>query len=181
MVVAGILARPPPPHIPGAERVARVLATGAEVDGLQVGDLVVLPLYAGAWRERLVVPADGLFALPAAATSSSTRCLDRERVRTEQGGAAIFGLRCPIAQLQRQLAVARRAPGESRTRNSRILSPSPLPLGYWGPTENSTSSSSSQAARPSESYGSWRTSPHTSQAQRAACCGSLSIWKSCEC
>jgi NADPH:quinone reductase-like Zn-dependent oxidoreductase len=60
-----MLARPPLPHIPGAEGVARVLATGAEVDGLQVGDLVVLPLYAGAWRERLVVPADSLFALPA--------------------------------------------------------------------------------------------------------------------
>jgi NADPH:quinone reductase-like Zn-dependent oxidoreductase len=42
-----------------------VLAIGAEVDGLRVGDLVVLPLYAGAWRERLVVPADNLFALPA--------------------------------------------------------------------------------------------------------------------
>ncbi|MDT5096386.1 MAG: hypothetical protein QOC76_123 [Mycobacterium sp.] len=65
LVVSGVLARPPLPHIPGAEGVARVLATGAEVDGLQVGDLVVLPLYAGAWRERLVVPADGLFALPA--------------------------------------------------------------------------------------------------------------------
>ncbi|AGB24231.1 Zn-dependent oxidoreductase, NADPH:quinone reductase [Mycobacterium sp. JS623] len=65
LVVGGELGRPPLPHIPGAEGVARVLATGAEVDGLQVGDLVVLPLYAGAWRERLVVPADGLFALPA--------------------------------------------------------------------------------------------------------------------
>ena len=65
LVVLGALARPPLPHIPGAEGVARVLATGSEVDGLQVGDLVVLPLYSGAWRERLVVPADGLFALPA--------------------------------------------------------------------------------------------------------------------
>ena len=65
LVVTGVLARPPLPHIPGAEGVARVLATGAEVDGLQVGDLVVLPLYAGAWRERLVVPADSLFALRA--------------------------------------------------------------------------------------------------------------------
>src|ERR1700739_214258 len=64
LVVAGLLARPPLPHIPGAEGVARVLATGAEVDGLQVGDLVVLPLYAGAWRERLVVPAATPFPLP---------------------------------------------------------------------------------------------------------------------
>ncbi|HTZ16333.1 MAG TPA: zinc-dependent alcohol dehydrogenase family protein [Mycobacterium sp.] len=65
LVVLGALAQPPLPHIPGAEGVARVLATGPEVDGLQVGDLVVLPLYSGAWRERLVVPADGLFPLPA--------------------------------------------------------------------------------------------------------------------
>lgn len=65
LVVTGLLAQPPLPHIPGAEGVARVLATGAEVDGLQVGDLVVLPLYVGAWRERLVVPADNLFTLPA--------------------------------------------------------------------------------------------------------------------
>ncbi|MBV8787010.1 MAG: zinc-dependent alcohol dehydrogenase family protein [Mycobacterium sp.] len=65
LVVLGALAQPPLPHIPGAEGVARVLATGSAVEGLQVGDLVVLPLYSGAWRERLVVPADGLFALPA--------------------------------------------------------------------------------------------------------------------
>jgi NADPH:quinone reductase-like Zn-dependent oxidoreductase len=34
LVVAGVLARPPLPHIPGAEGVARVLAIGPEVDGL---------------------------------------------------------------------------------------------------------------------------------------------------
>ena len=65
LVVLGALARPALPHVPGAEGVARVLATGSEVGGLQVGDLVVLPLYSGAWRERLVLPADGLFPLPA--------------------------------------------------------------------------------------------------------------------
>lgn len=65
LVVSGLLTRPPLPHIPGAEGVARVLAIGAEVGGLHVGDLVVLPLYAGAWRERLVIPADDLFPLPA--------------------------------------------------------------------------------------------------------------------
>ena len=73
LVVTGMLARPPLPHIPGAEGVAHVLATGTEVDGLQVGDLVVLPLYAGAWRERSSCPRQPV-ALPPAATSSSTRC-----------------------------------------------------------------------------------------------------------
>src|SRR3982074_2844267 len=70
LVCSGMWARPPLPHIPGAEGVPRVLATGAEVDGLQVGDLVVLPLYAGAWRERLAVPPARLIALPHTATIS---------------------------------------------------------------------------------------------------------------
>jgi NADPH:quinone reductase-like Zn-dependent oxidoreductase len=37
---------------------------GPGVDTVAVGDLVVLPLYSGAWRERLLLPADGLFRLP---------------------------------------------------------------------------------------------------------------------
>jgi NADPH:quinone reductase-like Zn-dependent oxidoreductase len=68
LVVSGMLAQPPLPHIPGAEGVARVLATGPEVDELQVGDLVVLPLYAGA-----SCPPTACSHSPPA-TSSSTRC-----------------------------------------------------------------------------------------------------------
>src|SRR6185312_1808357 len=34
------------------------------VDTVAVGDLVVLPLFAGAWREQLLLPAEGLFRLP---------------------------------------------------------------------------------------------------------------------
>jgi NADPH:quinone reductase-like Zn-dependent oxidoreductase len=33
-----------------------------------VGDLVVVPLFAGAWRERLLLPAEGLFRLPEGST-----------------------------------------------------------------------------------------------------------------
>ena len=81
LVVSGVLARPPLPHIPGAEGVARVLATGPAVDGLQVGDLVVLPLYAGAWRERLVVPADSPQAKPSS-HPRLTQHATRRRVRS---------------------------------------------------------------------------------------------------
>jgi NADPH:quinone reductase-like Zn-dependent oxidoreductase len=42
------------------------LAVGRNVDHLKVGDRVLVPLYALSWRERLVVPAAGLFALPEA-------------------------------------------------------------------------------------------------------------------
>jgi NADPH:quinone reductase-like Zn-dependent oxidoreductase len=34
------------------------------VGTVAVGDLVVVPLFAGAWRERLLLPAEGLFRLP---------------------------------------------------------------------------------------------------------------------
>src|SRR6201988_3066957 len=57
--------RPSLPSVVGNEGVGRVLAAGRGVD-LKVGDRVLVPLYSGSWRERLVAPAAGLFALPEA-------------------------------------------------------------------------------------------------------------------
>ena len=73
LVVSGVLARPPLPHIPGAEGVARVLATGAEVDGLQVGDLVVLPRMPG------IAGASGRRRSAAAAEDHGPRVDHRDR------------------------------------------------------------------------------------------------------
>jgi NADPH:quinone reductase-like Zn-dependent oxidoreductase len=53
------------PAVLGNEAVGRVLAVGPGVDQVQPGDLVTPPLYSGTWRERMLVPADDLFALPA--------------------------------------------------------------------------------------------------------------------
>src|SRR2546430_16435182 len=53
--------RPSLPSIVGNEGVGRVLAVGGGVEHLTVGDRVLVPLYAFSWRERLVVPAAGLF------------------------------------------------------------------------------------------------------------------------
>jgi NADPH:quinone reductase-like Zn-dependent oxidoreductase len=64
LLVSGALVRPPLPLVLGAEGVGRIVAAGPGVDTVAVGDLVVLPLYSGAWRERLLLPADGLFRLP---------------------------------------------------------------------------------------------------------------------
>jgi NADPH:quinone reductase-like Zn-dependent oxidoreductase len=58
--------RPSLPSIIGNEGVGRVLAVGSGVEHLGVGDRVLIPLYAFCWRERLVVPAKGLFGLPEA-------------------------------------------------------------------------------------------------------------------
>jgi NADPH:quinone reductase-like Zn-dependent oxidoreductase len=41
-----------------------VIAAGSRVANVGVGDVVVLPLLQGAWRERLLIPAAGLEALP---------------------------------------------------------------------------------------------------------------------
>jgi NADPH:quinone reductase-like Zn-dependent oxidoreductase len=56
--------RPSLPSVVGNEGVGRVLAVGRGVDHLKVGDRVLVPLYSFSWRERLVAPATGLFALP---------------------------------------------------------------------------------------------------------------------
>ena len=53
------------PGVVGNEGVGKVLQVGAGVDNVAVGDRVLVPLFSWSWRERLVVPAAGLFALPA--------------------------------------------------------------------------------------------------------------------
>ena len=74
LVVGGMLARPPLPHIPGAEGVARVLATRAEVDGLQVGDLSCYPCMPVRGVSGSSCPPTACSHSPPTATSSSTRC-----------------------------------------------------------------------------------------------------------
>jgi len=64
LVASGALVKPPLPLVLGNEGVARIVEVGERVDTVAVGDLVVLPLFAGAWRERLLLPALGLFRLP---------------------------------------------------------------------------------------------------------------------
>jgi NADPH:quinone reductase-like Zn-dependent oxidoreductase len=56
--------RPSLPSLVGNEGVGRVLAVGSGVEHIKVGDRVLIPLYAFSWRERLVLPAAGLFSLP---------------------------------------------------------------------------------------------------------------------
>jgi NADPH:quinone reductase-like Zn-dependent oxidoreductase len=64
VLVTGQLLRPPLPRVLGNEGIGRIVEVGSGVDTVKVGDLVVLPLLAGAWREQLVLGAEGLFRLP---------------------------------------------------------------------------------------------------------------------
>ena len=65
LVVSGAYPfRPSLPSVIGNEGVGRILAVGPGVENVAVGDRVLTPLYGLAWAERIVVPADGLFALP---------------------------------------------------------------------------------------------------------------------
>ena len=57
--------RPSLPSVIGNEGVGKILAVGPGVETVAVGDRVLTPLYGLAWAERIVAPADGLFALPA--------------------------------------------------------------------------------------------------------------------
>src|SRR5580692_5557817 len=65
LLVGGQLFQPPLPVVLGNEGIGRTIEVGSGVDTVEVGDLVVLPLLAGAWREQLVLGAEGLFPLPA--------------------------------------------------------------------------------------------------------------------
>jgi NADPH:quinone reductase-like Zn-dependent oxidoreductase len=65
LVVSGAYPfRPNLPSVIGNEGVGRILAVGPGVGNVAVGDRVLTPLYGLAWAERIVVPAEGLFALP---------------------------------------------------------------------------------------------------------------------
>ena len=65
--------RPVLPARGGLEGVGRVVALGPGVEHLAVGDRVLLP--GGCWCERMVAPAGGMFALPAAAASEQLAML----------------------------------------------------------------------------------------------------------
>ncbi|MGO8949507.1 MAG: zinc-dependent alcohol dehydrogenase family protein [Ktedonobacterales bacterium] len=56
--------RPPLPAGLGNEGAGRILSIGKDVEHVQVGDRVLIPSTSPSWRERLVVPAQDLFALP---------------------------------------------------------------------------------------------------------------------
>jgi NADPH:quinone reductase-like Zn-dependent oxidoreductase len=65
LVALGMYAlRPALPTVIGNEGVGRVLSVGSGVKAVKTGDRVLVPLSSFAWRERMVVPAQGLFALP---------------------------------------------------------------------------------------------------------------------
>jgi NADPH:quinone reductase-like Zn-dependent oxidoreductase len=57
--------RPALPTVIGGEGVGRVIALGAGVENVKVGDRVLAPLSSFTWRERMIISAKGLFALPA--------------------------------------------------------------------------------------------------------------------
>jgi NADPH:quinone reductase-like Zn-dependent oxidoreductase len=56
--------RPALPTVIGNEGVGRILAVGVGVENVKAGDRVLSPLSSFTWRERMVISADGLFALP---------------------------------------------------------------------------------------------------------------------
>ena len=65
LLANGIYAlRPALPTVIGNEAVGRVLDVGPGVQNVNLGDRVLAPLSSFTWRERMVISADGLFALP---------------------------------------------------------------------------------------------------------------------
>jgi NADPH:quinone reductase-like Zn-dependent oxidoreductase len=67
--------RPELPSVIGNEGMGRVLAVGPGVTNVAVGDRVVPPRSSWVWRERMVIPAAGLFALPQGADAKQLAML----------------------------------------------------------------------------------------------------------
>jgi NADPH:quinone reductase-like Zn-dependent oxidoreductase len=59
--------RPSLPSIIGNEGVGKTIAVGSRVSHVKVGDRIAAPLSSFTWRERMLLPAVGLEALPAQA------------------------------------------------------------------------------------------------------------------
>jgi len=57
-------AGPALPAVVGNEGLGGVLAVGRQVKNVRVGDRALAPAFSGAWREKIIVPASGLFPLP---------------------------------------------------------------------------------------------------------------------
>lgn len=64
LFIAGALGGPAAPTVVGNEGFGRVIALGAGVTNVKVGDRVLAPNLAQTWRELLLAPAAGVFALP---------------------------------------------------------------------------------------------------------------------
>ena len=106
MVAQGIYAfRPPLPAVIGNEGVGRVLAVGPGVESVKVGDRILAPPASFTWRERIVVSAGGLSALPADADCASS-CAggDDDRLRLGAPVARTY----PLSSIKDAVAHAQR-------------------------------------------------------------------------
>ena len=56
--------RPELPAVPGTEGAGVIHSIGPEVSGFKIGDRVIVPNAAGAWREYVTVPASGVISVP---------------------------------------------------------------------------------------------------------------------
>ena len=128
MVAQGIYAfRPPLPAVIGNEGVGRVLAVGPGVESVKVGDRILAPPASFTWRERIVVSAGGLSALPADADCASS-CAggDDDRLRL---GAHTSGPDLPALVHQRRCraCATRRKDPSGRSRIINLTSVSAMP------------------------------------------------------
>ena len=78
--------RPALPSVIGNEGVGRVIAVGAGVENVKVGDRVLAPLSSFTWRERMILPAER--SLRPASGRGSAAVIDARDQSSHRGTAA---------------------------------------------------------------------------------------------
>ncbi|WP_460046920.1 alcohol dehydrogenase catalytic domain-containing protein [Pseudomonas sp. S2_H01] len=93
------------PTLVGVDGVGRVIAVGGQIENVRVGDRVFIPQGVHTWRQRLVVAADGLYALPRTIDPRHLAMLLRRPSAAVSGGARSNSLDFQLRSLRRKIAL----------------------------------------------------------------------------
>lgn len=93
------------PTLVGVDGVGRVIAVGGQIENVRVGDRVFIPQGVHTWRQRLVVAADGLYALPKTVDPCHLAMLLRHPSAAVSGGARSNPLDFQLRSLRRKIAL----------------------------------------------------------------------------
>lgn len=110
------------PMLVGVDGVGRVIAVGDQIENVRVGGRVFIPEGVHTWRQRLVVAADGLYALPKTVDPCQLVMLLRRPIAPLSGGARSNSANSQLRSLRRKIALVA---------HGRLKMPAPKVFPLW--------------------------------------------------